>query len=201
MRRGIKLVIYLVCMAIVFPLAVTEWIARRAAGHDVWFVTHGELLSLLPGKTGHWFRNAYYHLTLRKCPLGCGISFGTYFTHAEAEVGKSVYIGTRCLIGIASIGDDTMLADHVQVLSGQHQHTASDPSRRMQDEQQVFTRVRISRNSWVGTNVVVMADIGDQCIVGAGSVVTPPSLTTVLLWAFPHASCSLPTLLLRTVKD
>jgi hypothetical protein len=33
------------------------------------------------------------------------LSFGTYFIHSEAELGNAVYMGTRCLIGIATIGD------------------------------------------------------------------------------------------------
>jgi acetyltransferase-like isoleucine patch superfamily enzyme len=67
-----------------------------------------------------------------------------------------------------------MLADHVYILSGGHQHSTVDPTLPFQDQPQTFTRVHIGRNTWIGTNTVVMADIGDNCVIGAGSVVTRP---------------------------
>jgi acetyltransferase-like isoleucine patch superfamily enzyme len=36
------------------------------------------------------------------------------------------------------------------------------------------TRVRIGAGSWIGASTVVMADVGRDSIVGAGSVVTQP---------------------------
>ena len=32
--------------------------------------------------------------------------------------------------------------------------------------------IRIGRDSWIGNGAVVMADVGEQCVIGAGSVVT-----------------------------
>src|SRR5664279_6592510 len=134
MRSGVKSAIYFICIIVLLPLAGAERIVRRLAGRDVWFPAHAEGLSLLPGKIGQWLRNAYYHLTLKSCPLNCCFAFGSIFAHADAEIGKNVYIGIRCVIGTASIGDDTMLADNVQVLSGRHQHARMGATRRMQDQ-------------------------------------------------------------------
>jgi acetyltransferase-like isoleucine patch superfamily enzyme len=104
--------------------------------------------------------------------MDCCFLFGTLFTNSGAEVGKRVYVGAHCIIGLATIGDDTMLADHVYVLSGKHQHQTSEPGVAFQNQPQRFSRVTIGRNCWLGTNTVVMADIGDNCVIGAGSVVT-----------------------------
>jgi acetyltransferase-like isoleucine patch superfamily enzyme len=172
--RVFKALVYAVAIALVFPGALCEWIARRLAGRDVFFDFQSEFVSLIPGKTGRYIRNAYWHLTLRNCPLnGCFLT-GTLFSHSEASVGQRVYIGTRCIIGMADIGDDTMLADHVSILSGGHQHGTSGGGGSFQSQQQKFTRVTIGQNCWLGANVVVMADIGDNCVIGAGSVVTKP---------------------------
>jgi len=173
MKRVIKQLLYLFAIALVFPLAFSERLARRMLGHDVWFLTHGEALSLLPGKIGYFIRNAYYRLTLVRCSMGCQLSFGTYFTHSEAELGKDVYMGSRCLVGIATIGANVLLADHVQILSGGRQHLPAD-SASLEDQQQGFKRVCIGAGTWIGSGAVVMADIGEHCIVGAGSVVTKP---------------------------
>jgi len=174
MKRRLKKLCQFLALGLVMPWALGERIARSLLGRDVWFSSHSEFLSLIPGKIGWFLRNAYLHLTLRQCPLSCCFLFGTLFTHSEAEVGKRVYIGARCLIGLATIGDDTMLADHVCVLSGKHQHGTADPGVSFQDQPQKFTRVSIGKNCWLGTNTVVMADIGNNCVIGAGSVITKP---------------------------
>lgn len=174
MKRILKSFVYAVALAFVFPWAACERIARRIAGRDVWFEFHGQFLSLIPGKCGHYLRNAYYYLTLRKCPLSCCFTFGTHFSHSEAEVGERVYIGTQCVIGMASIGDDTMLADHVQILSGKHQHGTGEADAPFQSQPQTFSRVTIGRNCWLGGNSVIMADIGENSVIGAGSVVVKP---------------------------
>jgi virginiamycin A acetyltransferase len=177
-RQGLKhlfkKILYFVALCCVAPWALCERLARRVSGRDVWFSSHNELLALVPGKIGWFLRNAYLHVTLQQCPLNCCFLFGTLFTHSEAEVGGRVYTGAHCIIGTATIGDDTMLADHVYILSGKHQHGTSDPTISFQDQPRVFARIRIGRNCWLGTNVVVMADIGDNCIIGAGSVVNKP---------------------------
>lgn len=172
-KRIAKLIVSGVAVAFVAPLIITERLARLAVKRDVFFVAHGELLSLLPGKTGYFLRNAYYRFTLRRCSTDSQISFGTYFSNcSKAEVGTDVYIGTRCLIGIATIGDRVLIADHVQILSGSRQHASMDSTRA--DQASKFTRVHIGNDTWIGTGAIIMADIGEHCVVGAGSVVTKP---------------------------
>jgi virginiamycin A acetyltransferase len=173
MKLIAKALVSALAVALVSPLALAERLARKLLGRDVWFTTHGELLSLLPGKVGYYLRNGYYWLTLQRCQMGCQLSFGTYFTHSEAELGTSVYMGTRCLVGTATIEDEVLLADHVQILSGSRQHLPSDPQSPVQ-QGTTFIRVRIGKGTWIGAGAIVMADVGEHCIVGAGSVVTKP---------------------------
>ena len=168
----LKRIAYGIAVVLVSPLAGCELLARRLMGRDVWFLTHGEALSLLPGKIGYFIRNAYYFLTLRRCGLDCQLSFGTYFTHSEAEIGNGVYLGTRCLIGIASIGDNALLGDHVQILSGGRQHLPTSSTDLPQAEAPRFSRVSVGKNSWIGAGAIVMADVGEDGIVGAGSMGT-----------------------------
>jgi virginiamycin A acetyltransferase len=172
MKAVVKSVCYALALLLVFPWALGEILVRKAMGRDVWFVTHAEFLSLLPGKMGYFVRNAYYHLTLRRCPLSCCFHFGTIFTHSEAEVGERVCTGFHCIIGMATIGDDTMFAQGVQVLSGKFQHGISDTNVAFQEQPGVLTRIHIGRNCWVGTNAIIMADVGKNSVVAAGTIVT-----------------------------
>ena len=174
MKSIVKQLCYAVAILLVAPLAFSERFARSLAGRDVFFQTHNEMLSLLPGKPGSFLRNAYLYLTLQGCPLECFFSFGVMFMHSEAKVGERVYAGAYCIIGQSTIGDDTMLADHVYILSGKRQHGTHERGVRFQDQAGSFTQVHIGRNCWVGSNSTIMADIGDDCVIGAGSVVTRP---------------------------
>ena len=172
MKRALKALVRGIALVFAAPAAVTELLCRYLLGHDVWFSTHAQFFSLVPGKIGSYFRVAYYRMTLRHCADDCYIGFGTLITHSEAQLGSRVYIGTRCIIGTATVNADVMLADHVQVLSGKYQHGTDLSNGAFQRQPQKFTHINIGSNCWIGANAVIMANIGEQAIVGAGSVVT-----------------------------
>jgi virginiamycin A acetyltransferase len=171
-RTLFKSLLSAVSICVVAPLGLSELAARGVLHRDVWFQSQGEFLSLVPGKVGRYLRNAYYWMALRSCPLDCCFIFGASFTHSGAVVGHRVYLGAHSMIGLATIGDDSVLGDHVHLLSGKHQHSFEDPHRLIQDQPQTFTRIYVGRNCWLGTNTVAMEDIGDNCVIGASSVVT-----------------------------
>jgi acetyltransferase-like isoleucine patch superfamily enzyme len=171
-REAAKNCVRCIAVCAVSPLGLCERAARSLLGRDVWFASHGELLSLFPGKFGRYLRNAYYWMTLSSCPLDCCFLFGMSFRHSRAVVGHRVYIGTHSLVGLVTIGDDTLIGDHVHLLSGKDQHSFSDFDRRIQDQPRKLSLITIGRNCWVGTNSVLMENIGNHCIIGAGSVVT-----------------------------
>lgn len=171
MKRALKVAVRGMALVFAAPAAVTELLCRHLLGHDVWFGTHGQFFSMIPGKIGSYLRVAYYRMTLRHCADDCYLGFGTLITHSEAELGRRVYVGTRCIIGMATISADVMLADHVQVLSGKYQHGTDLFEGSFQGQPQKFTHINIGSNCWIGANAVIMADIGEHAIVGAGSVV------------------------------
>ena len=173
METTTKRVIHGLVLTIMAPLAACELVARRIAGRDFFFSAHAQCISLLPGRTGRLLRAAYYHWTLRRCPMSVDIAFGAVLTHSEAELGQRVYIGSYSSVGIAIIGDHVLISDSVHLLSGSNQHgTAS--GHLYQEQEGVFATVHIGRNCWIGTNSVIMADVGADSIIGAASVVTRP---------------------------
>lgn len=133
-----------------------------------------QAISLLPGLVGVYLRRAFYRLALPECGKDIWISFGTLFSHNTAKLGSGVYIGPYCVIGDAILQNGVRLASHVSIINGGRQHdvdfsvTAGEPSVAR------YRVVSIGRDSWVGERAVVMADIGDSSIVGAGAVVTKP---------------------------
>lgn len=153
--------------AIVLPLALLY----RVSGSRGLFAGQGQLLSLIPGKLGSYLRVAYYRATLRGCSPDSFIGFGSFFAHPEAEVGRGVYIGAYCVIGMASIGEDATIGSGVHILSGARQHGFKEIGTPIQEQKGEFRKVSIGRNCWIGDRAVIMADIGAQNVIGAGSVV------------------------------
>ncbi len=174
MRNLLKKVALALSLAAVSPFALLEIALRATFRKDVFFLAQSQTISLIPGKFGSYIRNAYYHLTLQSCPLDCYFAFGMTFTHSAVSVGHRVYVGSYSMIGMASIGDDSMISDHVHVLSGGRQHSTTISDIPFQRQPVCFSSVSIGNNVWIGTRCVVMQDIGRDCIIGAGSVVNKP---------------------------
>jgi len=86
------------------------------------------------------------------------------------NVWKSFALSGGCYIqggnGIY-IGDDTIFAPGVKIISANH-----DPKKQM--EWSDGPPVRIGCRCWIGANAVILpgVELGDDCIIGAGTVVT-----------------------------
>lgn len=134
------------------------------------YVESAYALAVVPGYLGATMRRAYYWALLPRSPWDLGVEFGSAITHADARMGKNVYIGAYCLIGRVRIEDDVLIASRVSILSGRRQHRFHEGS----DRDAKFQEITIGAGAWIGEGAVVMADIGEGAIVGAGSVVVKP---------------------------
>lgn len=133
---------------------------------------YSQFLSLIPGKFGSYSRIAFYRVTMKSCHFDCLIGFATIFSQSDTEIGQGVYIGPQCNIGMCKIGDNTLIASGVHIMSGSSQHNFDDLDQPIQQQGGVYTRIEIGEDSWVGNGALIMANIGKKCIIGAGSVVT-----------------------------
>jgi glycosyltransferase involved in cell wall biosynthesis/acetyltransferase-like isoleucine patch superfamily enzyme len=177
-RPGVKSALKAAMGAVATVLTAPCWVPARLeavlTGGEQVFGTCSELLSLVPGKVGVYLRRGYYRVCLTSAAADCHIGFGTTIAHPRVRIGRGVYIGSRCMIGQADIEDHVTIGSNVDILSGRHQHHTGDLDRPIQEQGGVFWPVRIGRNSWVGNSAVVMADVGRDCVIGAGSVVVKP---------------------------
>ena len=138
---------------------------------EVVFVLFAQWCALIPGLPGDYLRIAYYRLTLKACSLDSRIQFGSYFAHAQAVVGRNVYIGSYCILGRTHIGDRAQIASSVQILSGGKQHPRGADGRILGAEHGTFETVNIGSDSWIGAASIVLAEVGSRTTIGAGSVV------------------------------
>jgi acetyltransferase-like isoleucine patch superfamily enzyme len=128
----------------------------------------------VPGLLGEFLRHEFYRLTLEGFGEDCCIGYGVIFSKRGARLGRRVYVGTGCTLGLVTLEDDVLLASNVDVVSGAGQHAFGDPDVPIREQGGAFTRVVVGADAWIGTKCVVMADVGRGAVIGAGSVVTKP---------------------------
>ncbi len=147
------------------------WLPVLVDRRERWFAGCSELLSLVPGKLGVFLRRSFYRMTLDRCGIDVHIGFGTTLAHTNVRIGRGVYIGNRCTLGMCDLEDHVTIGSNVDLLSGRRQHHFDDAAIPVQSQGGSFTSVRVGQNAWVGNSAVIMADIGDAAVIGAGAVV------------------------------
>ncbi len=162
------------------PLLISHWLSSSISGADRSLESHSQLLSLFPGITGNYLRLAFYRFALEQCDPTATICFGTLFSKTGARIGKHVYVGPRCMLGLVTLEDDVLLGPTVQIPSGPMTHgieRLDTPIRLQPGKKQ---RITIGSDTWIGANSVVLANIGHQVVIGAASTVTKPMQPKVL---------------------
>lgn len=109
-------------------------------------------------------------------PFHCDYGF-------NISLGEDVFLNFGCVIldvVAVAIGDGTQIGPAVQIYAADHPR---DPARR-REGLELGRPIRIGRNVWIGGAAIILpgVTIGDDAIIGAGSVVTRdvPSGATAL---------------------
>ncbi len=114
---------------------------------------------------------------------GCVLSaFTKVKINGPFAMGHRCQIATGCFIGVGegglTIGDDVLVSPNCSILTGTYRFDRLDVP--LQDQGTESKGTRIGHRVWLGSNSVVLAgaDVGDNVIVSAGSVVSgrvPPN--------------------------
>jgi virginiamycin A acetyltransferase len=171
MKTGLKNIIHVLSMLLVSPLIIAH-ILLQTLRKDGIFIFATQLLSIVPGKLGSYLRISFNRVAMTYCDTESVIGFATLFSQIDTEIHKGVYIGPQCNIGMCSIGENTLIASGVHIISGSKQHSFSDLSTPIQQQGGTYTKVSIGKDCWIGNGALVFANIGNHSIIGAGSVVT-----------------------------
>jgi acetyltransferase-like isoleucine patch superfamily enzyme len=160
--------VLVLCRALTWPF----WLAFAAAGrtNDA-FASIMQIACLVPTTPGILFRQSLLWWMTPRCGRRVTVHLGTIFSDRRVEFGDNVYIGAFCNIGYASIGDNVLIGSSVHLLSGKQQHLfeRNDVPIALQGGRK--TSIRVGHGAWIGNGSIVMADVGDECIIGAGAVV------------------------------
>jgi virginiamycin A acetyltransferase len=171
MNSQIKKLVSNIFVLVVSPLYLLYLLINLFSKNNS-IASFSQLLSLIPGKSGRYCRVAFYRVAMTFCHFDSVIGFATIFSQQDTEIGKGVYIGPQCNIGMCKIGDNCLIASGVHIMSGNMQHYFDDLDSPIQQQGGSYTKIVIGEDSWIGNGSLIMANIGKKCIIGAGSVVT-----------------------------
>ena len=169
----------------VVPSLTSYCIRRVLVGRDRALEGSTQALSLIPGITGQYLRRAFLARVLASCDWTVTVEFGTIFSRAGTRIEADVYIGPRCHVGLVHIGRDVLVAAGVHMPSGPETHGIEDLSRLIREQPGRQRMVRIGAGSWIGGAAIVMADVGQDSVVAAGSVVSRPIPDRVIAAGVP----------------
>jgi len=165
----LKRMLFGLAVLMVWPFWLVTRLERALGISEEVFLFCGQCLAIMPGLPGAYLRGAYYFGSLEHCDWEVRIGFGSIFVKRAARIGKHASLGNYCVVGHADIGQAVMVGSRVSIPSGKRQHL--DEAGRLSGSQGQFDRVTIGARSWVGEGAIVLADVGEDCIVGAGAVV------------------------------
>ncbi|MDH7513634.1 MAG: acyltransferase [Clostridiales bacterium] len=168
LRIAIKLM-QILSLPFVLPFI---FLARLSA--ESTFRAISQLFSLVPFGIGEIIRYNFYKYTLSKLGQNVFIGFGTVLNYRDIRIGSNVQIGMYNIIHHCDFGNHVMTAEGCCFLSGSKYHHYSRTDIPMIKQGGQLKRIQIGNDVWIGSNSVIMEDIGDGSIVGAGSVVTKP---------------------------
>lgn len=175
LRMAIKRSVKWLFLILALPLFGLFLATRSLSGSDKCFTSFSQLLSLIPGKAGVYLRAAFYKLACPDTSDEISVGFLTILSHRDTSVGRGVYIGPQCNIGMCRIGENTLIGSGVHILSGSRQHSFEDTNTPIQEQGGQFEKITIGADCWIGNSAILMANLADHSIVAAGGVLTKTS--------------------------
>ena len=167
-KKIIKQIVYFVILILELPVILICWM-ENLFGINIMFTTFAQLFSLVPGIVGIYIRKVYYNTILEKSEMAFML-FGTIISDRRTRIGEGVGIGAFAIIGYCEIGAGAGIGNSAHILSGKKMHVFGpqglDLSKPMTKE-----KVHIGAGTWIGNHSVIMANVGNNCLIGAGSVV------------------------------
>lgn len=185
MKRAVKRLMFLIFALLALPITILYYLSILFLDKNESIAFFSQLLSLLPGKVGVYYRAGFYRFILNSCSKNAVISFGTLLSQQNTSISSGVYIGPQCNIGMCDIEKDVIIGSGVHIMSGAKQHNFEKTDEPIRDQGGAFVKVTIGENSWLGNCALIMADVGKNSIVAAGSVVTKPVPNNVIVAGNP----------------
>lgn len=167
LKNIIKLLGFIVALPLSIPFIILGW-AGILLGK---FAEVSILIAYFPFYIGEYVRYFYYKCTLKKVGNAVTFKFGSFCQYRNTYIGDRVLIGYYNSLGEICIGNDVLIGGFVNFLSGTNQHAFSDPNKKINEQTAKGRKmIHVGSDVWIGSNSVIMNDVGNRCVIGAGSV-------------------------------
>ena len=173
LKRVLSYLFRIIAFIIVIVPALTSKLEEKVSYGERVFQFWSQFFALFPGFLGSIIRCAYYKLTILKCSLDAHLDFAVSIAHRETSIGERVIITSYTSIGRCIIGEDTGIGSGCHIISGKREHIVNSNGVDFSIPM-TGSSIKIGTKVWIGDGCIVMSDIGDGAILGAGSVVTKP---------------------------
>jgi virginiamycin A acetyltransferase len=180
-----KLAVFWLATILVAPMIISYHIRAAFIGRNRALEGSTQALALVPGIWGQYLRRAFLARALASCHWTVTVEFGTIFSDASSRLDAFVYIGPRCHLGLVHVERDVLIAAAVHIPSGPDTHGIADLSKPIREQPGRLRMVHIGAGTWIGSAAIVMADVGRDSVVAAGSVVIRPIPDRVLAAGVP----------------
>ncbi len=184
-----------VAIIIVSPLVILTWLEGLVPRRQLerLFGCGREILALVPTPIGEYLRLAFYWATCSHISPDACFLFGSMVAHRGTTIGAKTVVGAFSRIGYADIGSNVLIASGVSIISGKYGH--GSPEQRLAGQHSLITveTITVGDNSWIGQDAVLMAHVGRNCTIAAGSVVYKDVPDGVTVMGNPARKVSLDT--------
>lgn len=175
MRSANKKIFYGMYSLLLTSLAVpigTLFAISGIIGKKIGFYNEISLIcSKIPFSLGEKIRYIYYRFTLLRLGKEVVFKYGSFCQYPNISIGNRVLIGYYNTLGEVNIGDDVLIGGYVNFISGRKQHSFNDPGKLIRTQKsEGRSPISIGSDVWIGSNCVVMANIANRFVLGAGSV-------------------------------
>ncbi|WP_422089414.1 acyltransferase [Tenacibaculum ovolyticum] len=123
---------------------------------------------------GDQLRYFFYKKSINKVGKGVKFSFGVVFSHKNIEIGDNVRFGPYNTVGLVDFGDNVLIGQYVNFLSGKNQHYFNSIDTPINQQTGVQERITIGNDCWIGAGSTLMCNIGKKSVIGAGTIVVKP---------------------------
>ncbi|OEF10076.1 acyltransferase [Aliivibrio logei] len=130
------------------------------------------MLSKWSGYYGIILRQSFYKITLNKCGKNLKVFHGSYICYESVEIGDNCTIEEDSVISNCIIGDNVIIAAKVSLMSGKNHHDIDQLDKTFYETQSnTLDKIILGNNIWVGTHSIIMNNVANGIVIGAGSVV------------------------------
>ena len=134
-----------------------------------------EMLAGVPFAFGWKLRHAVYKRILPSVGEDVVLLHGVVIDDPRTTLGNDVWVSYGTFIEYVFIEDHVLIGQHVVLLAGKNHHNIDRIDIPIKQQGNPPKQpITIGRGVWIGANATVMANVGHDAIVGAGSVVTKP---------------------------